>query len=299
MMASAAADSGVVILASGDACLVSTSRDTVRCTLRGRLRKDAEKVITGDRVRISRLDDGSGIVEEIMPRHSQLSRPPVANVDHVVVMATLVDPPLNVSLLDRLLVLVEYQDLDATVCINKIDLASASDVTGLAERYERAGYVVVAASATTGAGTCQLLARLTARISVLAGETGTGKSSMLNRLVPGAELEEGEVDARIRRGKHTTRFVRLLELPGGGLVADSPGFMRVSLAGIAARDLADCFPELRRLLGSCQFADCVHADEPGCAVKEAVETGSIARERYNSYLTFVSEARDWEEGLYR
>lgn len=291
--------SGLVTLASTDACFVRTPDGPVRCVLRGRLRQGANRVLTGDRVRFSVLPDGSGIIEEVLPRTSQLSRPPVANVDHAVVMATLADPPLNLSLLDRLLVMVEYQDIDITICINKIDLVEAREVRALADRYRHAGYAVVAASAATSQGTDALKSRLADRISVLAGETGTGKSTMLNRLVPGADLEEGPVDPKIRRGRHTTRYVRLLELPGGGMVADSPGFMRVSLAGIAARDLGECFREIRPLAAGCRFSDCIHVDEPGCAVKEGVQEDLVSAERYENYLVFVKEAREWEEGLYR
>lgn len=298
-MTAAGSREGLVTLASTDSCVVRTGHSTVRCVLRGRLRRGRERVITGDRVRVSVEDDGTGVVEEILPRRSELTRPPIANVDHVVVMATVVDPALNTSLLDRLLVMVEHGEFDSTLCINKADLSDPAEVEIVSGRYLRAGYRVVVASALTGQGTDALRSRLKDRMSVLAGETGTGKSTMLNRLVPGADLQEGAVDSKIRRGRHTTRHVMILDLPGGGMVADSPGFMRVSLDGVSPRELADCFPEIRALAGGCRFADCLHVDEPGCTVKEAVVDGAVDGERYGSYLAFVSEAREWEDGLYR
>ncbi len=292
-------EEGLVTLAGSGSCMVLVGDRTVRCRLRGRLRKGEERILTGDRVRVSVFEDGTGIIEELLPRQSELARPPIANVDHAVIMATLNQPALNSSLLDRLLVLAEYEDLLITVCINKVDIACASKVEDLTSTYRQVGYPVVLTSAITGSGVDDLIPILNGRISVIAGETGTGKSTLLNRLIPGAGLRVGEVDPRAGRGRHTTRHVKLLDLPGGGRVADSPGFMRVDLQGLYREEIALCFPEVRSLARDCRFSNCLHLNEPDCAVRDALASGTVASSRYQNYRVFVEEAVKWEEDKHR
>jgi len=270
--------------------------------LRGRFRQASQSVLTGDRVVVSVSFDSTtptALIEEIEPRASELSRPPVANVDQVVLVFSLVKPELNWALLDRQLVLAEAEGLSTVMCLNKIDLLDADSETDIASIYETIGYRVVMTSAVTGSGVPELAEVLSGRITVLAGQSGVGKSTLINAIDPKYHLEMGEVTERAGRGRHTTRHVQLLELQSGGWVTDSPGFNYLELNHISSDELTFCFPEMRRLLPKCRFANCLHDHEPGCAVKEGTNTGEIHHQRYRHYIDMLEEIRQWEANLYR
>lgn len=277
--------------------VLSPDGDLIICRLRGRLRRQGA-VLAGDKV-VYRQVDGDGLVEKVLPRRSRLVRPPVANVDQVVVVFTLREPELNLSLLDRLLVLVAYQRLQALLVLNKVDLLRPDEAESLLGVYRDIGYRALAVSAILGTGLDRLAQELRHRISVFAGASGVGKSRLLSALVPGKELLTGELSPKGGRGRHTTRWVEMILLPDGGMVADAPGFTRLDLDRIPSRSLPDCFPEMAKLAGSCQFNDCLHHHEPGCAIKEAVREGRIARHRYDHYLSFLGEIREFEERRYQ
>jgi ribosome biogenesis GTPase len=262
-------------------------------------------VVVGDRVT---LDDGGarGIcgITGVEPRRNLLerrtptgrgNRPVAANLDRVFVVTAVVDPAPVPQLIDRLCAIAEANEIPVALVLNKIDLDPG---TALAERYVRAGYPVYRVSVRAGLGLDPLFAELRGKESLLTGPSGAGKSTLLNRLQPGLALKTREISERIRRGKNTTVAAVLVPLDGGGWLVDTPGFSEVGLWGIEPRELARCFPELREPLERCKFADCWHRTEPGCAVRDGVEQGSIHPERYASYLALLDELqsapKDWE-----
>lgn len=295
---------------------------SITCQPRGRLRQAEDTVLTGDRVRLTLLDDGSGVIEEILPRKSELRRPSVANVDQVVIVFTLRQPPLNRPVLDRLACLAETVGLGVILVLNKMDLVQPAVVAALAAEYEPTGYPFLAVSAQPPLNVEALRPLLADRVSVLAGPSGVGKSTLLNALEPGLQLRTQRVSSRLRQGRHTTRHVQLLPIyaraaadkpavgvvggegaaPQGaplGYVVDTPGFSQLSIDQVAKEDLVNCFPEMKPLADSCRFADCLHRAEPGCAVKAAVAAGRIAAARHEQYLRLLDELEELERQRYR
>ncbi|HLT58790.1 MAG TPA: ribosome small subunit-dependent GTPase A [Limnochordales bacterium] len=271
---------------------------TVQCRPRGRLRREVGTLLAGDRVEVRLQPDDSGVIEAVAPRRTQLRRPPVANVDQVVAVMALAEPEPNLLLLDRLLAVAAAAGMDPLVCWTKADLRPLAVAERYRRLYQQAGYPVVVASTVTGQGLDQLRTLLRGRISTLAGPSGAGKSSLLNALHPSFQLETGAVSRKLGRGRHTTRVVELLPLPGGGLVADTPGFSQLDVRGIPKEELGRLFPEIARILGRCRFPGCLHRAEPDCAVRAAVETEEMDPGRYRHYLLLLDEIEDWEARRY-
>lgn len=284
---------GVVLKAYGGYCFVDDGgARLVRCTLRGRLQTRG-MVIAGDRVRYTPTQAGEGVVGEVLPRRNALHRPVIANVDRLVVVVAVCEPDPVPNLMDRILVTGEAAAVTPLICLNKADL-SPDRPPAWTRAYKGAGYKVILTSARTGAGVDALLAELRRRISVFAGPSGAGKSSLINRVLPGLDLRVGAVSRRLGRGRHITRHVELFRVEPETWVADAPGFSTVRLPPLAREELADCFPEMRLLRGRCRFDSCLHDREPGCAVKQAVEAGTIAGFRYRNYIEFLQEVMDAE-----
>lgn len=292
------------------------ARGPVTCRPRGRLRQGEEGVLTGDRVRVSLLGDGSGVIEEVLPRSSRLHRPPVANVDQVVVVFTMRQPPLNRPVLDRLTCLAQFEGLDVVLVLNKLDLTPPEEVAAIRAEYAPTGYPFVALSARSPTDLEPLAQFLKQRVSVLAGPSGVGKTTLLNALQPGLSLQTQPVSRRLRRGRHTTRHVQLLplydretrrRLEAGkkpvtepwGYVVDTPGFSRLSVGHIPKEELIHCFPDLAAGADGCRFQDCLHRAEPGCGVKAVVEQGAAAPTRYEQYLELLTEIEELEAQRYR
>ncbi len=279
------------------------------CVLRGKLRQGRRErvrpVVIGDRVRFTVIEgpEHQGAIEEILPRRNAISRPQpsggqhrkleqavVANLDRLWVVVSLAQPPLNRRFLDRILAAAAHQSVDAGVLLNKIDLAEAADPQPLLSTYEALGYPVHVLSAITRDGLDGLAAALDGSIHAFVGLSGVGKSSLLRVLQPGLELRVAEVGERHGHGRHTTTSSQLFWLPAvGGWVADTPGMREFGLWGAFQRELSDCFPEMQELAPDCRFRDCMHRSEPGCAVIEAMQDGTVDEERYASYRALLTE----------
>ena len=280
---------GRVIRSHGHQYYVLTGDQVLQCRPRGKFRLAGEQVLAGDVVEVQPTAAGEGYIVAVLPRQSLLAKPAVANADYVLLVYTAREPDLDLRMVDRLLVVVEASGLEAVLCLNKLDLLSPGEIEEATRIYRSIGYPVFTTCAWSGDGVEKLSAHLRGKSVVLAGQSGVGKSRLLNALVPGAKLRTGEVSARLQRGRHTTRHVELLRLPGGGLVADSPGFTFLDLSHLKKEELATCFVEFGPSADACRFATCLHRREPSCGVKVAVREGAIATSRYEHYLEFLEE----------
>ena len=275
---------------------VQTPDGVVECRARGKFRKEGISPLVGDFVRISRSGK-SGTVEEILPRKNSFIRPAVANVDLLVLLASCAIPQTEPFLIDRILTIAARQDVPCLVCVNKDDLAPAAP---LADIYRKAGIPTIVTSAATGEGIEALRAQIAGKFAVFTGNSGVGKSSVLNALAPELALPVGEVSQKLGRGRHTTRHIELFSLPGGTYIADTPGFSSFDtdrMDAIPKEELAQTFVEFLPYLGQCQFPDCAHRKEPGCAIRAAVEQGAIGKSRYENYLRLydiVKDHKPWE-----
>ncbi len=280
----------------------------LRCTLRGTLKRRhrsetgrriyADPVAVGDEVIFTQLDAEEGVVEDILPRETKFSRQYagkqgdieqviVANADQIVAVASTFMPPLNFRTLDRFLILAEAGDMDAVICLNKMDLVDAAqqeEHTTIFTNYEKLGYQVLYTSIYAPESLDAFREVLRDKFSVIIGASGVGKSSLLNAIQPNLGLRTGEVGIKTQKGRHTTTLVELFALAIGGEVADTPGIREVGLWGIDTENLEYYFPEMEPYLGTCKYNDCAHVAEPDCAVQDAVEIGEIHPERYRSYV---------------
>lgn len=275
---------------------VQTEDGVVECRARGRFRRQDQSPLVGDFVRITRQGD-KGVLEALLPRKNAFIRPAVANIDQIVVLASCAIPVTEPFLIDRVLAIAQLQNVPALVVVNKDDLAPAQP---LAEIYRRAGVPVLVTSAETGEGIEALREALAGKLSCLTGNSGVGKSSLLNRACPQLQLPVGEVSEKLGRGRHTTRHIELYSLGSNTFVADTPGFSafdteRMEL--VHKEQLQYAFPEFAPYLGHCQFPDCAHRKEPGCAVRKALAEGKIGQTRYSSYerlYELASQLKEWE-----
>ncbi|MBW5444666.1 ribosome small subunit-dependent GTPase A [Cohnella sp. CFH 77786] len=274
--------------------------EAVQCRARGIFKKRGESPLVGDRVVYGETENGEGTVDEILPRRSELIRPPVANADLAVLVFSVVHPDLNLTLLDKFLVHIEHAGLDVLLVWTKTDRIPEGPEGDAARRamesagalYRRIGYEVLVTSANAGTGIPELEDRLSGHIAVFAGQSGVGKSSLLNALVPGLSLQTSEISEKLGRGKHTTRHVELVPLRGGGLVADTPGFSQLDFAELGVDEIGPCFREFRELSPGCKFRGCTHIHEPDCAVRRAAENGEVAESRYENYKAFMAERKE-------
>ena len=275
---------------------VQTPEGVVTCRGRGSLRRSGDSPLTGDMVEIS-LEHGKGMVEKILPRQNRFIRPAVANVDALVVFISNVNPVTEPFLVDRVAAIAGDQEVPVYICVNKCDLDPAEDLVRI---YTHAGFPVICASAETGEGVERLRELLRGKLVAFTGNTGVGKSSMLNALCPGLGLATGAVSEKLGRGRHTTRHVELYCLEENTFVADTPGFSSFDteqMDVLLKENLQYTFPDFAPYLGKCQFHDCSHRAEPNCAVRMAVEAGEVEKTRYDSYLRLYEKAEQvklWE-----
>ena len=276
---------------------VGAEQEPITCRGRGKLRHQKITPLVGDHVAITVTEDGTGMVDEVLPRSNQFQRPMVANMDQLVILASGAIPVTDPFLIDRMVSLAEYKGCQPIICFNKCDLEPA---TQLVELYQKAGFQSFAISAQTGEGLEQLLGVLDGKISAFTGNSGVGKSSVLNALCPQFGLKVGQVSEKLGRGRHTTRHVELFRV-GGGLVADTPGFSAFDVEQmelIPKEKLAHTFREFCPYLEQCRFVGCAHVKERGCAVREAVDNGAIAPSRYQSYVRLYDQLKSrpqWEK----
>ena len=280
---------GVVIRATSGFYFVQSSARIVSCKLRGRMKQIRYSVCVGDRVAYSFSGEDTGTIEEVLARDSFLKRPEVANVNQAILTFAANQPRIDFGLLDRFLVLAELSEIPPIICVNKIDMADPEELRPFLAVYEKIGYPVLQVSAKSGQGIQTLQQLLYDKVSVFAGPSGVGKSSLLNAVEPGLSLVTGELSLKIGRGKHTTRCAELLPLSGGGFVVDTPGFSFTEFVEMAPDDLRFQYREFRDKLAGCHFSSCLHHKEPKCAIKQAVLTGEIASWRYESYMELLNE----------
>lgn len=283
---------GIIIKGVGGFYYVKTSMGTIECRARGVFREENLTPLVGDSVKIRiNEEDNSGYIEEILERKSSLIRPPVANITQGIVVMSVKKPDINTWLLDRFLIIGEYENLDMIICFNKSDL-SVEETERLKLVYKKIGYKVIMTSAKENSGLEELKNILKDHISVFAGPSGVGKSSLLNKINPHFKLKTGEISSKSKRGKHTTRHVELFELEENTFVLDSPGFSSLSLDFIEEEnELKNYFKEIKRYGRDCRFLSCLHDKEPGCNVKKLVEESIISKARYDNYIQFLEEIR--------
>lgn len=289
---------GLIIRSQSGFYTVETEEGSFNCHLRGRLkrgRREGDLVAVGDWVEISSQASGMGMIESVEPRQHLLSRMApnpqgeyqqiiIANPDQTVYIFACARPEPHLGMLDRLLVVAEKQGVPVLIVANKIDLVDDTRAQLLFSRYEDLGYPVVYTSTKSGVGIPELTGRLSGKLSLFAGPSGVGKTSLLNSIQPGLGLEIRAVSQATEKGRHTTVVRQLFPLEGGGYVADTPGLKSLALWDIHPEELDGYFPELRGLVADCQFSDCTHVHEPGCAVQAALKRGEIHPERYASYV---------------
>lgn len=266
----------------------------VRCRARGRFRKDKITPLVGDWVKFDMETEGLGYVLEVCERKNAFVRPPIANVDQVLLVFSAVEPAFNTHLLDRFLVLAEAEQVTPVIIISKMDLVRVEEKEAIlhyAEIYKKIGYDVFLTSIQDSEGHVAIKDKISGKISVIAGQSGVGKSSLLNAIDPSLQLQTGEISKHLGRGKHTTRHVELLPVCGG-YVADTPGFSNLDLTHFEKEQLTDYFLEMQAAKGQCKFRGCLHRKEPKCEVKRLVETNEIASFRYEHYVSFLEEIEE-------
>ena len=260
----------------------------------GRFRKEGITPLVGDRVILSENRDS---VVEILPRSCEFIRPSVANVNQMIVVLSLISPEVDLHLVDTMLFYIETKGIEPVICINKCDLGAGNRYIDVQSIYEKTGYRVIVASAKEGEGKEELAEVLKDKITAFAGNSGVGKSSLLNLIEKEFGLETGEVSKRVERGKHTTRHVELMPLPFGGFVLDTPGFGKIDLPKIEKEEIKYYMREMRDLNDKCSFRGCNHISEKGCAVIGAVNEGRIEKARYESYLSFFEELKNYKKSV--
>ncbi|MCI8354974.1 MAG: ribosome small subunit-dependent GTPase A [Lachnospiraceae bacterium] len=277
---------------------VYTKQGLVECKARGIFRKEQIKPLVGDLVEVEITEDTeaapempAGNIVEILPRSNELVRPAVANVDQALVIFAIVKPDPNYNLLDRFLINMKKQSLPCVICFNKKDLASEQEKGELLAAYEGCGYRVIFVSGTAGEGFSELAKCLEGKTTVLAGPSGVGKSTIVNRLYPQANMETGEISRKIERGKHTTRHAQLFALGKNTFICDTPGFTSLSIGDMEKEELCGYYAEFAPCEENCRFRGCSHIREPSCGVRQALAEGRISRVRYDNYVLLYEELK--------
>ena len=274
---------GTIVKALSGFYYVSCNEQVYECKARGKFRLDGTSPLVGDRVSFAVDGNKKGYIEKVFDRKNSFIRPAVANIDSLVFVAANTNPITDPFLIDRVSVIAEEAVCELIVCINKIDIDPADELYDI---YTRSGFITLRTSALTGEGISQLKAELSGKICAFTGNSGVGKSSILNSIVPSFNIEVAAVSAKLGRGKHTTRHVELYDIGNGTFIADTPGFASFEIEmmqAIEKQELQHDFREFKKYIGECRFNDCAHLKEPGCAITEALQRGDIMLSRYQSY----------------
>ncbi|WP_047984927.1 ribosome small subunit-dependent GTPase A [Ornithinibacillus californiensis] len=282
---------GKIVKALSGFYYVQTTDDLYQCRGRGVFRNKNITPLVGDTVSFDLREEKEGYITEVKQRTNELVRPPIANITQAIIVSSAVSPDFSTTLLDRFLVLIEAKGITPTIFITKIDLLTEEqliDIRKFQADYKAIGYKIEMFSTKQPDDLDRIKAYLKDEVTVIAGQSGVGKSSLINVLSPETSLKTAEISKSLGRGKHTTRHVELIEI-NGGLVADTPGFSALDFSEIEADELSYCFPEMRELVDSCKFRGCLHKKEPKCAVKAAVENGELPEYRYEHYISFLEE----------
>jgi len=285
---------GKIIKALSGFYYVLDEGQVIQCRGRGVFRKNKITPLVGDTVIYEADHDKEGYIMEVLDRKNELQRPPIANVDQGMIVFSAKEPNFSDRLLDRFLVILAFNQIEPLICITKMDLLDEQEqviIEKAVEAYRTIGYNVILTSSQTKEGIESLRTFLSGKTSVFAGQSGVGKSTLLNALRPDLNLKTSEISTHLGRGKHTTRHVELIAIENG-LVADTPGFSSIELTMIEKEQLATLFPEMLMRRGKCKFRGCLHENEPQCAVKLAVEAGEIPSFRYHNYLHFLKEIKE-------
>lgn len=288
---------GIIVKALSGFYYVKTEEKVVACKARGRFRLDGTSPLVGDRVQLAEEKDGSGRIDKVFERKNFFIRPAVANIDTLVFIAANVNPVTDPFLIDRVAVIAHESGCELIICVNKADLDTGNELFHI---FSSAGYSVIRTSAETGEGIPALRLALRGKVCAFTGNSGVGKSSILNMLLPQAQIPTGEVSERLGRGKHTTRHVEIFPVGENTFIADTPGFASFEIhmmQSIAKEDLQYDFPEFSPYIGKCRFADCAHLKEPGCAVRQALADGIIGESRYASYARLydlTAKQKPWD-----
>lgn len=273
---------------------VRTKKGDFTCEITGKIKYDTNRPMVGDFVLIEIVNEEErwGMINEILPRKTELHRPKVSNVSQAVIVFALKDPDPHLNLLDRIITFSEYTGLKTIICFNKADIVSDDFIEDYREIYEKIGYQVIVTSVKDEKGKEELVEVLKNEITVFAGPSGVGKSSLLNMIQPNLKLRTGEISQKIKRGKHTTRHTELISLNEGGWVVDTPGFANLDVSFIDENRLGEYFKEIDACRHQCKFNNCMHLNEPKCAVKDKLKTEEMARSRYDSYVLMLNEIRE-------
>lgn len=286
---------GKIIKGIGGFYYVETAEAVYECKARGSFRKQNISPLVGDDVEILLNEKGENRIENILPRKNSLVRPPLANLDQLFIIASIVDPDINVFIIDKLIAIAEYNNIEPIIVFTKIDLDDS--YKKYQDIYIKSGFKTIVCNNITGDGADEVKSYLTGKTSAFTGNTGVGKSSLLNAIDSNLSLATGETSKKLGRGKHTTRHSELFKV-NDGYVADTPGFSSLDFERcqrILKDDLFDCFRDFEKYFGECKFSTCAHINEKGCAICKAVENGEIQKSRHNSYVQMYNDVKDIKE----
>ena len=284
---------GIIYKAMSGFYYVKSMEGTAECRARGRFRLEKSIPLVGDYVEYAATEPGKGILTNILPRKNAFLRPPLANIDKMIIFASNAIPVTDTYLIDRMTTIAVKSSCEPVICINKIDIDPANLLFSI---YKESGFVTLRCSAKTGEGREELLETIKGSVCAFTGNSGVGKSSILNLLEPGFRISVGDISRKLGRGRHTTRHVELFDLPFGAVIADTPGFSAFDAGHLAKGEkLQFLFRDFEPYLGNCRFLDCVHVKEPGCAVLDAIEEGKIKKTRHDSYVRLYRQALDYKE----